>query len=241
MVAQSTFPSDRTRGQVEPIATTAAAAVAAYASQLGAGARGEPEPVVRPRTAMRLASLLGELASRDQETGAAFTLVIADPADPARLDVLTGVLAARAEADPVLAEGLREMVHGVEEDEEIRLSLERDLQFAAYQRLVALAVDLGMARAEFEAGPSATGGDTDRQAPSTAPLQEAEQWFRSAADAGSPRAQFDLGFLLAERGEVAEAEQWLRKAAAAGDTGVASRAIQALERIRANRRRSPGS
>jgi TPR repeat protein len=226
--------------QVEPIATTAAAAIAAYASQLGAGARGERKPV-HSGTATRLDSLLGELASRDQETGAAVTLVMADPADPARLAVLTGVLAARAEADPVLAEGLREVVHGVEENEEIRFSLERDLQFAAYQRLVALAVDLGMARAELEASPSATGADTDRQAPSTAPLQEAEQWFRRAADAGSLRAQFDLGSLLAERGEVAEAEQWLRKAAEAGDTGVASRAIQALERIRANRRRSSGS
>jgi hypothetical protein len=86
---------------------------------------------------MRLASLLGELASRDQEIGAAVTLVMADPADPARRDVLTSVLAARAEADPLLAEGLREVVHGVEEDEEIRLGLERDLQFAAHQRLVA--------------------------------------------------------------------------------------------------------
>jgi hypothetical protein len=189
---------------------------------------------------MRLASLLGELASRDEETGAAVTLVMADPADPARLDVLTGVLAARAEADPVLAEGLREVVDGVEEDEEIRLSLERDLQFAAHQRLVALAVDLGMARAE-QAGPSATGADTDCQPPSTVPLQEAEQWFRRAAAAGSPRAQLDLGTLLAERGEVGEAEQWLRQAAATGDSGVASRATQALDRIRANRRRSPGS
>jgi TPR repeat protein len=240
MVAQSTFPSERMRAQVEPIATTAAAAVAAYAGRLGAGARGEPEPV-RSGSATRLASLLRELASRDQETGAAVTLVTADPADPARLEVLTSVLAARAEADPVLAEGLREVVHGVEEDEELRVGLERDLQFAAHQRLVALAINLGMARAELETGPSATGPATDRQAPSAAPLQEAEQWFRRAAGAGFPRAQFDLGVLLAERGEVAEAEQWLRKAAAAGDTRVASRATQALDWIRANRHRSPGS
>jgi TPR repeat protein len=225
---------------VEPIATTAAAAVSAYASRLVAEAGGEREPV-RSGTATRLASLLGELASRDQETGAAVTLVMADPADPARLDVLASVLAARAEADPVLAEGLREVVHGVEEDEEISVGLERDLQFAAHQRLVALAVDLGMARVELGTGPSVTGTGTDRQAPSAAPLQEAEQWFRRAADAGFPRAQFNLGVLLAERGEVAEAEQWLRKAAATGDSRVTSRATQALDRIRASRRRSPGS
>jgi signal transduction histidine kinase len=226
---------------VEPIATTAAAAVAAYASRQGAGARGEPEPVLRSGTAMRLDSLLGELASRDQETGAAVTLVVADPADPARREVLTSVLAARAEADPVLAEELRDVVHGVEEDEELRVGLERDLQFAAHQRLVALAINLGMAGAELETGPSATGPATDRQAPSAAPLQEAEQWFRRAAGAGFPRAQVNLGVLLAERGEMAEAEQWLRKAAATGDTRVASRATQALDRIRANRHRSPGS
>ena len=224
---------------MEPITTTAAAAVAAYASWLGAGARGEREPV-RSGTATRLASLLGELASRDQETGAAVTLVMADPADPARLDVLTSVLVARAEADPVLAAGLRDVVLGVEEDEEIRLGLEQDLQFAAHQRLVALAVDLGMARAELGAGSSATEAAMDRQVPSAAPLQEAEQWFRRAADAGFPRAQVNLGVLLAERGEVAEAEQWLRKAAATGDIKVTSRATQALDRIRADRRRRPG-
>jgi signal transduction histidine kinase len=225
---------------VEPITTTAAAVVAAYASRLGAEARGEPEPV-RSGTAMRLDSLLGELASRDQETAAAVTLVMADPAHPARREVLTSVLAARAEADPVLAEELRDVVHGVEEDEELRVGLERDLQFAAHQRLVALAVDLGMARAELETSPSDIEAETDRQAPSTAPIQEAEQWFRRAAVAGSPRAQLNLGVLLAERGEIAEAEQWLRKAAAAGDTRVASRAMQAVDRIRADRRRSPGS
>jgi TPR repeat protein len=223
---------------VEPIATTAAAAVAAYVGRLEAAARGEPEPV-RAGTVTRLVRLLGEVASRDQEVEAAVTLVMADLTDPTRREVLAGVLATRAEADPALAAGLRELVHGVEEDEEIRLSLERDLQFAAHQRLVALAVDLGMARAELETGPSDTAPDTDRQAPTTARIQEAERWFRRAAGAGSPRAQCNLGALLAERGEAVEAEQWLRKAAAASDAGVASRAMQALDRIRANRRRSP--
>jgi TPR repeat protein len=155
--------------------------------------------------------------------------------------VLTSVLTARAEADPALAEEMREVVLGLEEDEEIRVGLEQDLQFAAHQRLVALAVDLGMARAELETGPSTTGAGSDRQTPSPGLLEEAEQWFRSAANAGFPRAQANLGVLLAERGEIAEAEQWLRKAAASGDSRVASQATQALDRIRANRRRSSGS
>ena len=201
---------------------------------------GGHEPI-RSATAERLVGLLGEVAGRDPEVGAAVTLVMADPTDRTRLEVLTGVLAARAEADPVLAERLREVIHGVEADEELRLSLERDLQFTAHQRLVALAVDLGMARAEPETDPSDPAGGKDRRAPPTAPVQEAERWFRRAADAGSHRAQLDLGALLAERGEVAEAEQWLLKAAAASDTGLASRATQALDRIRTGRRRRPGS
>ena len=94
---------------------------------------------------MRLVSLLAEVASRDQEAEAAVALVTADPTDPTRIEVLARVVAARAEADQVLAERLRDLVHGVEEDGEVRLSL-GEPQFAAHQRLVALAVDLGMAR-----------------------------------------------------------------------------------------------
>jgi hypothetical protein len=240
MVTQSTFPSDRKRGQVEPVAMTAAAAVATYASRLADTAHGGREPI-RSGTAMRLVSLLGEVASRDQEAGAAVALVTADPTDPTRIDVLARVVAARAEADPVLAERLRELVHGVKEDEEIRLSLERDLQFAAHQRLVALAVDLGMARAELEAGPADALANKHHEGPHIELLQDAERWSRRAAEAGSHLAQFNLGALLAERGEVAEAEQWFHKAAAAGDTGLAARARVALDRVRDTRRRKPGS
>jgi hypothetical protein len=50
---RSDLPSDRSRVQVEPIATTAAA----YASQLGAGARREREPV-RSGTVTRLGSFV---------------------------------------------------------------------------------------------------------------------------------------------------------------------------------------
>jgi TPR repeat protein len=41
-------------------------------------------------------------------------------------------------------------------------------------------------------------------------------WYRKAAAAGDHAAEYNLGLLLQERGELAEAEGWLRKAAAAG-------------------------
>jgi len=171
------------------------------------------------------------LAARDQEAGAAVTLVAADPTDPTRIDLLTRVVTARAEADSVLAERLRKLIYGVEEGEEVRLSIERDLQYAAHQRLVALAVDLGMARGDLETGPADTMTDNDQKVPRIEVIQEAEQWFRRAASAGFHLAQFNLGVLLGGRGEVTEAEQWLRKAARTSDAGLASRARAALDRI----------
>ena len=45
---------------------------------------------------------------------------------------------------------------------------------------------------------------------------QAEQWYRKAADAGDADAMFNLGALLAEQGEEDQAEQWYRKAADAG-------------------------
>ena len=44
----------------------------------------------------------------------------------------------------------------------------------------------------------------------------AEQAWRKAADAGHHDAEFNLGVLLQERGELAEAERWYRRAAEAG-------------------------
>lgn len=221
---------------MEPIATTAAAAVAAYVSSLADTLQGESGPVLSG-PAMRLVTVLREVASRDQEAQAAITLVTADPADPTRIEVLTRVVAARAEADPVLAKRLRELVHGVEEDEEIRLSIERDLQLAAHQRLVALAVDLGMARAELETGPADTLAERRYAESRVELLQDAERWLRAAASGGSHRAQLNLGALLAERSEVVEAEQWFGKAATTSDARLASQATQALDRVRAGHRR----
>jgi TPR repeat protein len=215
---------------VELIAATAATAVTAYASNVFDVAHGESDQL-RSGAAVRLVSFIEELAARDQEAGAAVTLVAADPTDPARIDLLTRVVTARAEADSVLAERLRKLVYGVEEGEEVRLSIERDLQYAAHQRLVALAVDLGMARGDLETGPADTMTDNDQKAARIDVIREAEQWFRRAADAGSHIAQFNLGVLLGGRGEITEAEQWLRKAASTSDTGLASRARKALDRI----------
>jgi TPR repeat protein len=47
--------------------------------------------------------------------------------------------------------------------------------------------------------------------------EEAETWYRKAAEAGDTEAMVLLGLLLARRGQTREAERWLRKAADAGE------------------------
>jgi len=184
---------------VEPIATTAAAAAMTFASKIIEAAHGGTGQL-HSGAAVRLVGFVQELAGRDREVGAAVTIVTADPADPTRVDLLARVVAARAEADPVLAGQLRELVHGAREAGEIRLSIERDLQYVAQQRLVALAVDLGMAKAELETGPAAAvASQRDEEATRTEAMREAEEWFRRAAGAGSHLAQFNLGVLLVSR------------------------------------------
>jgi TPR repeat protein len=138
---------------------------------------------------------------------------------------------------PCSPSGFKSWCGGVQEAGEIRPSIERDLQYVAQQRLVALAVDLGMARAELETGPAvATAGESSEEAESTQAMREAERWFRRAAEAGSHLAQFNLGALLVQRGQPEEAEQWFGQAARASDDGLASRAMEALDRIRGNLR-----
>jgi TPR repeat protein len=159
--------------------------------------------------------------------------VTVDPSDPSRIDQLAKVIAARAKADPVLADRLRELLHDAQEPEEIRSSIERDLQYVAEQRLVALAVDLGMARAELEPGPAMPAvSNCPEEAERVEAMQEAERWFRYAAEAGSDLARFNLGILLVQRGELEEAELLFRGVAMTGDTGLASRASEALDRIK---------
>jgi Flp pilus assembly protein TadD len=48
---------------------------------------------------------------------------------------------------------------------------------------------------------------------------EAETWWRRAADAGHPGAMSGLAYLLAMAGRVDAAETWRRRAAAAGEPG----------------------
>jgi TPR repeat protein len=49
-------------------------------------------------------------------------------------------------------------------------------------------------------------------------LDDAEAWYRRAADAGDSDAMDKLGVLLHDRGELDEAEVWWRRAAEADDT-----------------------
>jgi len=42
---------------------------------------------------------------------------------------------------------------------------------------------------------------------------QAEQWYRKAADAGNTNAMVNLGLLLRKRGQADLAEQWWRRAA----------------------------
>ena len=230
------LPVRRKREQVEPSAMTAAAAAMTYASKVVQAAHGGTDQMLSG-AGLRLVGFVQELAGRDQEVGAAVTIVTADPTDPSRVDLLARVIDARAKVDSVLAERLQELVRGVQEAGEIRPSIERDLQYVAQQRLVALAVDLGMARAELETGPAVgMAGESNEETQSTEAMREAEQWFRRAAEAGSHLAQFNLGALLVQRGKPEEAEQWFGKAARTSDDGLASRATEALDRIRGNLR-----
>jgi TPR repeat protein len=117
---------------------------------------------------------------------------------------------------------------------------ERDLNDVARQRLVALALDLGMAStkpvglaADMRVGEGASKGSAARAVEDY--LNEAEQWFRKAASAGHHTAQFNLGLLLAGRGDVAEAEDWLQKAATSESRELALQARQRLDDLREGR------
>lgn len=47
-------------------------------------------------------------------------------------------------------------------------------------------------------------------------LEEAERWYRRAAEQGLAEARFNLGHLLVSRGEAVEGAKWLRAAAEQG-------------------------
>lgn len=52
---------------------------------------------------------------------------------------------------------------------------------------------------------------------------EADQWFRQAAEHGNVDAMFNLASSLAFQGKTAEARQWFARAAARGDKNAARR------------------
>jgi len=61
-------------------------------------------------------------------------------------------------------------------------------------------------------------------------LDEAQTWYRRAAEAGHSEAMFNLGALLRGRGESDEAETWYRRAAATGHNGAKLSLTRLLER-----------
>ncbi len=58
---------------------------------------------------------------------------------------------------------------------------------------------------------------------------EADQWFREAAEHGNVDAMYNLASSLASQGKTAEARQWFARAAARGDEE-AARQLQGLAR-----------
>jgi Tfp pilus assembly protein PilF len=52
--------------------------------------------------------------------------------------------------------------------------------------------------------------------------EEAERWYRQAAEADHPAAAYNLGMLLLEQGRLEEAEQWLRRAVEGKPAGLAT-------------------
>jgi TPR repeat protein len=56
-------------------------------------------------------------------------------------------------------------------------------------------------------------------------IEEAETWFRRAADAGDVDAMFQLGSLFQMAGRIDEAQQWLQRASVAGHSGARNNLI----------------
>jgi TPR repeat protein len=96
-------------------------------------------------------------------------------------------------------------------DLSVRMALGREAERRdLYHRAVALAepaADAGIPKALLSARSLEGLGQT----------QEAEQWYRRAADTGSPHAMFLLAGRLRRAGQAWEAEQWYRQAARAGN------------------------
>jgi hypothetical protein len=94
---------------VDPIMMAAATAAGLFAKKMLEEAGSQAGKALSTATS-RLVAWLRRHGDEDPETGAALIMVQAEPADPARVELLGQVLAARAEADPELARQLRQLV-----------------------------------------------------------------------------------------------------------------------------------
>jgi len=94
---------------VEPLSVLAATAAAVFAKRaVEEAAAGTAKTL--PAAAGRLVDWVRQLGQRNREAAAAVVMVEADPADPARVDLLGKTLGAGAARDPGVASELRALV-----------------------------------------------------------------------------------------------------------------------------------
>lgn len=94
---------------MEPITTAAAAAAGLFAVKLLEEAGSQTGKALSAAVG-RLAAWVRRRGERDAETGAAVTMVVADPTDQRRIELLGRILGARATADPEFGQELVELV-----------------------------------------------------------------------------------------------------------------------------------
>jgi hypothetical protein len=104
---------------VNPITDAAAAAAAVFARKLLEEAASQAGRALSA-AADRVVTWIRRRGAEDAETGAAITMVDADPADRPRIELLGRVLAARAAADPEVGRELQELVRQAPEAVTIR-------------------------------------------------------------------------------------------------------------------------
>jgi hypothetical protein len=103
---------------VSVLATTAAALFAKNAIEEAGGSTGK----ALTAAAGKLAAWVRQLGHHDPEASAAVTMVDIDPADQARVALLSKILAARAASNPKLAAELGELVAAAREAGDVHVS-----------------------------------------------------------------------------------------------------------------------
>lgn len=107
---------------MDPITMAAGTAAALFAKKLIEEAGGQAGKGLSA-AAGRLVAWIRGRGSEDPETGAAVTMVQAKPADQARVDLLSQVLATRVQADPALAKELTELVGEAERAGDVQVTI----------------------------------------------------------------------------------------------------------------------